>query len=1184
MKKLILTEGTEFEQNGKDLAIIDTDQRGGKPIMLDSSDLDASIINGETQALDRISVDVSNEPQIEVVATTEDQTITPGDEYTGLSSVVVKGVTSDIDSDIQPENILRGVNILGTTGTATTGAYILVDGGLSSGYNSDANKATIRKILEDIESGDYPIVYLYSRYSGGGSFNASGPNRYYMCNIDKSNTNGIMFKAYIGVCSTGGVQTKNNIAYYPEEWIWVYCPITEGEPGTITNGVNTEYAIHYNQWTDSSPVAYNNTTEFTPTSDYNLANKKYVDDSIGAIDVPDITPYETYSSNIGRFPIFNWQPNIVMSGSGSSLGSSDLNLLRGYIQDMYNKGKADFAIYCALKDDNGTGNYYVPHRFLLLQRHTKAIYAKPTSMQFVGFSIYDQSFNATMAHTLLSLTLSWSGDTVTVSSGYITAYRREYVVKSDLSTYATKTYVDTAVSGVNSPPVYALDITSAYNTSSSVNYFNSTDKDAFQAIIQDAYNKGLNSLVLFIAQKRGTNTGASEQHQGYLLTMVSDKYIKNKPTQVDFAGFGNQNITLTDTYFSKLHLYAVLSWTDNTCTVSQVGYRNIESRYLSTTSANPAYTPVSDNDPATKGYVDTAVAGVGGGAGAGYDYLYVDCSGLTLNNTYGGDAQYIAYDIPTAVKNKLVSEYNALIDASVDIHNIVIVCQNLPKWESRSFTFFGGTLELYPNLATDNTYGNRVYNFVSRPITNVMQNIWKNTLQPTYIQYQIGLFADDSHEDYKADSVQEWLHGWLFDNSKIFMTEDTGDTRYLSKNNTSSFSPSGDYNPATKKYVDDAVAGAGGGGSSMTEITFTASQVVSQDPIIVLLTQSQYDLIEDSDVMLYKVNAPELNIPDILLYKTTEDENYITLTMNQPGWGGSADAPNVHNTNTLLFVLYGKADHKIRVCTQQSSESSVPTEYYHLTNKRYVDNAIASAGGGVPTLSLSNTTFDFGAESGGQLDSDDLTLIKNFVTSNNIATDGSETPLYISIPGNNVWASKLFPGTIAISDGATKILAIKAIAFSGAYAYVFSVQVQYSSDIASPSYQGWSSYELASGTVVSEMDDKLQVSDLDSNYFSIDDNLSYHEELEICTVDNCNICDHTGEINLNFTIANSGSDNRDGLCLIGTFLDSEDTPQIIQLLPTIRAGETVLISGRYKIDSYDWENHGLESLIITETE
>ena len=36
-------------------------------------------------------------------------------------------------------------------------------------------------------------------------------------------------------------------------------------------------------------------------------------------------------------------------------------------------------------------------------------------------------------------------------------------------------------------------------------------------------------------------------------------------------------------------------------------------------------------------------------------------------------------------------------------------------------------------------------------------------------------------------------------------------SNYLAKNNTTSYTPSGDYNPATKKYVDDAVAGAGGG-------------------------------------------------------------------------------------------------------------------------------------------------------------------------------------------------------------------------------------------------------------------------------------------------------------------------------------------------------------------------------------
>ena len=41
-------------------------------------------------------------------------------------------------------------------------------------------------------------------------------------------------------------------------------------------------------------------------------------------------------------------------------------------------------------------------------------------------------------------------------------------------------------------------------------------------------------------------------------------------------------------------------------------------------------------------------------------------------------------------------------------------------------------------------------------------------------------------------------------------------SNYLAKNNTTSFTPSGDYNPATKKYVDDAVAGAGGGNTFPT--------------------------------------------------------------------------------------------------------------------------------------------------------------------------------------------------------------------------------------------------------------------------------------------------------------------------------------------------------------------------------
>ena len=55
-----------------------------------------------------------------VIPSTEAQTITYDDGYTGLSKVNVEAVTSDIDSNIQPENIASGVDILGVTGTFET--------------------------------------------------------------------------------------------------------------------------------------------------------------------------------------------------------------------------------------------------------------------------------------------------------------------------------------------------------------------------------------------------------------------------------------------------------------------------------------------------------------------------------------------------------------------------------------------------------------------------------------------------------------------------------------------------------------------------------------------------------------------------------------------------------------------------------------------------------------------------------------------------------------------------------------------------------------------------------------------------------------------------------------------------------------------------------------------------------
>ena len=54
----------------------------------------------------------------EITPTTNIQEITPDAEYDGISKVIVNAVTSDIDENITPNNIVDGVSILGVEGTA----------------------------------------------------------------------------------------------------------------------------------------------------------------------------------------------------------------------------------------------------------------------------------------------------------------------------------------------------------------------------------------------------------------------------------------------------------------------------------------------------------------------------------------------------------------------------------------------------------------------------------------------------------------------------------------------------------------------------------------------------------------------------------------------------------------------------------------------------------------------------------------------------------------------------------------------------------------------------------------------------------------------------------------------------------------------------------------------------------
>lgn len=75
------------------------------------------IVTPDNGLLSKVTVEPTPLEERAIVPTTEQQTITPEAPSIGISKVTVSPVTAQIDSDIQPENIKQGVNILGVDGT-----------------------------------------------------------------------------------------------------------------------------------------------------------------------------------------------------------------------------------------------------------------------------------------------------------------------------------------------------------------------------------------------------------------------------------------------------------------------------------------------------------------------------------------------------------------------------------------------------------------------------------------------------------------------------------------------------------------------------------------------------------------------------------------------------------------------------------------------------------------------------------------------------------------------------------------------------------------------------------------------------------------------------------------------------------------------------------------------------------
>lgn len=176
-------------------------------------------------------------------------------------------------------------------------------------------------------------------------------------------------------------------------------------------------------------------------------------------------------------------------------------------------------------------------------------------------------------------------------------------------------------------------------------------------------------------------------------------------------------------------------------------------------------------------------------------------------------------------------------------------------------------------------------------------------------------------------------------------TTDVDLSGYLAKNNTTAFTPTGDYNPATKKYVDDAM-------DDTYIVNFSFSE-----PSDVIVSDKYRD-----EVVLAKINEKKIigyldNIPynycgDYFYATALIDNTYPTIIFLV--WDDGI--PETVNTLTLHEYDVDAQAYITNVLTKTNTTSYTPTGDYNPATKKYVDDATS----GITDEKLSTGTIGSG--------------------------------------------------------------------------------------------------------------------------------------------------------------------------------------------------------------------------------
>ena len=184
----------------------------------------------------------------------------------------------------------------------------------------------------------------------------------------------------------------------------------------------------------------------------------------------------------------------------------------------------------------------------------------------------------------------------------------------------------------------------------------------------------------------------------------------------------------------------------------------------------------------------------------------------------------------------------------------------------------------------------------------------------------------------------------------------------LAIKNTSSYTPTGDYNPATKKYVDDAVASAGGGEQIPTLVldepyAFNSGGSVYDSDMLSFFSTRITEMLTETPkngLVLIKYNTSGKTevwcCTENVSSQSTQYNFYLVNTEIKNANYRYALAVRGTWTNdifTCSYIMTVQDSYSFilsnQVLTKTNNDSYTPTSNYHPATKKYVDDSIAAA-------------------------------------------------------------------------------------------------------------------------------------------------------------------------------------------------------------------------------------------------